>query len=213
MALVNYQIIQALEDSSSIFITDYFTDSSYESKYLKQFSANSGVPYLLKRDLESQIDIIESILKKRIEDNMAGIYNDNAPIVGTIAYIQNSPDMKKNQFNQPSKLMVKIQNILKEGPYYGIHLIVYAHNYKGLIDVMDNSFVSYFGNRVILQGGNIGLQLVQESETLTDGTALLVTEDETTTYEQDPVMIYNECRSNALQDDVLDYIFSIYNQE
>lgn len=213
MALVNYQIIQALEDSSSIFITDYFNDSSYESKYLKQFSANSGVPYLLKRDLESQIDIIESILKKRIEDNMAGIYNDNAPIVGTIAYIQNSPDMKKNQFNQPSKLMVKIQNILKEGPYYGIHLIVYAHNYKGLIDVMDNSFVSYFGNRVILQGGNIGLQLVQESETLTDGTALLVTEDGTTTYEQDPVMIYNECRSNALQDDVLDYIFSIYNQE
>ena len=121
--------------------------------------------------------------------------------------------MKKNQYNQPSKLMVKIQNILKEGPDYGIHLIVYAYNYKGLVDVMDNSFVSAFGNRIILQGGAIGIQPNPEVESLTEGRALLVTEDASTTYVQDPVMIYNEYHGNARQDDVLDYIFSIYNQE
>ena len=214
MALVNYQISQSIEDfESSLFISDYFSESSAASRYLRQFSEISGVPYLPKRDLEPVVDKIESILKKRIDDDMAGIENDNPPIIGTMAYIQNAPDMKKNQFNQPSKLMVKIQDILKNGPDYGIHLIVYAYNYKGLVDVMDNSFVSAFGNRIILQSGAIGLQMVQEAETLAEGTAFLVTEDASTTYEQDPIMIYNECQSDALQDDVLDFIFSIYNQE
>jgi DNA segregation ATPase FtsK/SpoIIIE-like protein len=213
MALVNYQISQSIEDiENSLFITDYFNESSEASQYLRKFAEKAEIPYLPKRELEPVIESIESLLKKRIDDDMAGIENDNTPIVGTIAYIQNAPDMKKNQFNQPSKLMVKIQDILKNGPDYGIHLIVYAYNYKGLVDVMDNAFVSAFGNRIILQGGAVGLQLAQEAETLSEGTAFLVTEDASTTYEQDPVMIYNECRSDALQDDVLDYIFSIYNQ-
>jgi hypothetical protein len=214
MALVNYQISQAIEESSnSVFITDYFSESSDASRYLRRFAEISGIPYLPKRELEPVIDKIESILKKRIDDEMAGIDNDNTPIVGTIAYIQNAPDMKKNQFNQPSKLMIKIQDILKNGPDYGIHLIVYAYSYKGLVDVMDNSFVSAFGNRVILQGGAIGLQMAQEAESFAEGTAFLTTEDASTTYEQDPVMIYNECRGDTIQDDVLDYIFSIYKQE
>lgn len=213
MALVNYLISQSIEDiENSLFITDYFNESSEASQYLRKFAEKAEIPYLPKRELEPVIESIESLLKKRIDDDMAGIENDNTPIVGTIAYIQNAPDMKKNQFNQPSKLMVKIQDILKNGPDYGIHLIVYAYNYKGLVDVMDNAFVSAFGNRIILQGGAVGLQLAQEAETLSEGTAFLVTEDASTTYEQDPVMIYNECRSDALQDDVLDYIFSIYNQ-
>lgn len=214
IALVNYQIIQAVEGTeNSVFITDYFNESSDESMYLRKFSEISGIPYKPKRDLESQVDKIDNILKKRIDDDRDGIDNENTLIVGTIAYIQNAPDMKRDQFNRPSKLMVKIQDILRNGPDYGIHLIVYAYNYKGLVDVMDNSFVSTFGNRVILQGGAVGLQMAQEAETLVGGTALLVTEDKLTTYEQDPVMIYNECRSNTLQDDVLDYIFSIYKQE
>ncbi|MBQ3355488.1 MAG: hypothetical protein II829_03145 [Bacteroidales bacterium] len=211
IALVNYQISQSIEDiESSLFITDYFSESP---QYLVKFAEMAGIPYLPKRGLESVIDSIESLLKKRIDDAMAGVENDNTPIIGTIAYIQNAPDMKKNQFNQPSKLMLKIQDILKNGPDYGIHLIVYAYSYKGLIDVMDNAFVSAFGNRVILQGGAIGLQMAQEADAMAEGTAFLATEDASTTYEQDPVMIYNECRSDALQDDVLDYIFSIYKQE
>lgn len=214
MALVNYQISQCIEDiKSSVFITDYFSESSDASQYLRRFAEISDIPYLPKREMETVVDNIESILKRRIDDDMAGIDNDNTPIIGTIAYIQNAPDMKKNQFNQPSKLMAKIQDILKNGPDYGIHLIVYAYSYKGLIDVMDNSFVTAFGNRVILQGGAVGLQLAQEAETLAEGTAFLITEDASTTYEQDPVMIYNECHSDALQDEVLDYIFSIYNNE
>lgn len=223
MTLVNYQISQSIEDiESSLFITDYFSESSDASQYLRKFAEIASIPYLPKRELEPVIDSIATLLKKRIDDDMAGIENDDTPIIGTIAYIQNAPDMKKNQFNQPSKLMAKIQDILKNGPDYGIHLIVYAYNYKGLVDVMDNAFVSTFGNRIILQGGAIGLQMAQEADTLDEGTAFLVTEDKSTkfeenastTYEQDPVMIYNECHSDTLQqDDVLDFIFSIYNQE
>ena len=185
MALVNYQISQAMEKPkeglfNEIFITDYFNESSDASRYLRRFAEMAGIPYLRKKDVEATIDAIGDILKKRIDDDMAGIDNENSPIIGTIAYIQNAPDMKKNQFNQPSKLMVKIQDILKNGPDYGIHLIVYAYSYKGLIDVMDNAFVSAFGNRVILQGGALGLQLAQEAETLSEGTAFLVTEDAST---------------------------------
>lgn len=219
MALVNYQISQSMEKPkeglfNELFITDYFVESSNESCYLRRFAEMAGIPYLRKKDVEKTIDAIGTILKKRIDDSMAGIDNENTPIIGTIAYIQNAPDMKRNQFNQPSKLMTKIQDILKNGPDYGIHLIVYAYSYKGLIDVMDNAFVSAFGNRVILQGGALGLQLAQEAETLAEGTALLVTEDASTTYEQDPFMVYNECHSDTLQQyDVLDHIFSIYKQK
>ena len=102
---------------------------------------------------------------------------------------------------------------MKNGPDYGIHLIVYAYNYKGLSDVLDTSFISSFGNRVILQGGAIGPQLIQEAETLAKGNALLITEDESTTYEQDPIMVYNEFYSDILQDDVLDFIFSICDKK
>ena len=137
--------------------------------------------------------------------------------INPIAYIQNAPNLKKEQYGKISKLMMKIQDILKNGPYYGIHLIVYAYNYKGLVDVMDNDSISSFGNHVILQGGEGGASQPDEKEelgSLNKGMALLVTEDYTTTYDRDPVMIYNECHSDTLQqDDVLDYIFSIYKQK
>lgn len=211
MALVNYQISQSIEYvSSSLFITDYFSEASNASRYMRGFAAMSGIPYLQKKELEPVIDQIDDLLKKRIDDDMAGIDNENSPIILTIAYIQSAPDLKKNQYNQASKVGAKIQNILKNGPDYGIHLIVYAYNYKGLSDVLDTSFMSSFGNRIILQGGATGPQFAQESDTLADGTAFLITEDDSTTYEQDPFMLYNSFISDSLSDEVLDYIFSIY---
>ena len=213
MAIINYQIGQVIEDvSSSLFITDYFSESSDASKYMRKFASMCGIPYLQKKELEPNIDQVEALLKKRIDADMAGIDGVNPPIIITIAYIQSAPDLKKNQFNQASKVSAKIQNILKNGPDYGIHMIIYAYNYKGLSDVLDTSFVSSFGNKILLQGGAIGPQLVQEADALADGTGLLITEDDTTTYEQDPFMLYNSFNSDSLSDDVLDYIFSIYNE-
>lgn len=224
MALVNYQISQSIYQineqisqsirKSSLFITDYFSESSDESKYLEQFAEKAGITYLRNKELETKIGEVEDALKNRMSNGTI-VGFDNTPIVGTIAYIQNiPPDMKKDRCNQVSKMVSKIQNILKNGPYYGIHLIVYTYNYNGLrYDVMDENFVSSFGNRVILQGGSISYQMEQEVATLAEGTAFLFTEDKSTTYEKDPVMIYNECRSDVLQqDDVLDHIFSIYKQ-
>ena len=213
MAIVNYQITQAVDDvSSSVFMTDYFSESTDASKYLRKFAAMSGITYLQKKELEPTIDQIEALLKKRIDDDMAGIDNEHTPIILTLAYIQSAPDLKKNQYNQASKVGAKIQNILKNGPDYGIHLIVYAYNYKGLSDVLDTAFVSSFGNRILLQGGAVGPQLVQEADALADGTGLLITEDGSTTYEQDPFMLYNSFKSDTLSDEILDFIFSIYNE-
>lgn len=217
LALINYQLSQTMETDivkESLFIADYFNESSDATIYLRKFAQLSGIQYLQKKELEPAIDKIEAILKKRIDDDMSGIEEEHTLIVGTIAYIQNAPDMRKNQFNQASKLSAKVQNILKNGPDYGIHLIVYSYNYKGLSDVLDTSFISSFGNRIILQGGAIGTQLVQESESLSKGNALLLTEDDSTTYEQDPVMIYNEFYSDRLQnDETIDFIFSICDKK
>lgn len=213
MAIVNYQITQAVNDvSSSVFMTDYFSESTDAAKYLRKFATMSGITYLQKKELEPTIDQIEALLKKRIDDDMAGIDNEHTPIVLTIAYIQSVPDLKKNQYGQASKVGAKLQNILKNGPDYGIHLIVYAYNYKGLSDVLDTAFVSSFGNRILLQGGAVGPQLVQEADALADGTGLLITEDGSTTYEQDPFMLYNSFKSDILSDEILDFIFSIYNE-
>ena len=193
-------------------MTDYFSESTDAAKYMRKFAAMSGITYLQKKELEPTIDQIEVLLKKRIDDDMAGIDNEHTPIILTLAYIQSAPDLKKNQYNQASKVGAKIQNILKNGPDYGIHLIVYAYNYKGLSDVLDTAFVSSFGNRILLHGGAVGPQLVQEADALADGTGLLITEDGSTTYEQDPFMLYNSFKSDILSDEILDFIFSIYNE-
>jgi len=213
MAIVNYQISQSVNDTKDIFITDYFNNED-ESRYLRRFAELAGILYIPKKDVEKRIEEIEIVLKERINADLAGLDNENAPIIGTIAYIQNAYDMKKNNGYQLSKLMVKIQNILNDGPSYGIHLIVYTYNFRGLEGITDNrSFVPAFGNRIILQGGAV-TQPDEEADALNKGMALLVTEDDTTTYDRDPVMIYNECHSDTLQqDDVLDHIFSIYKKK
>ncbi|MDO5395670.1 MAG: FtsK/SpoIIIE domain-containing protein [Bacteroidales bacterium] len=212
IALVNYQLCNMISDpEGSIFISDYFNEASDASTYLRTFAEGAGIPYVPKKNLAEVIDRLENMLKERIDSDMMGIEHSDTMIVGTIAYIQNAPDMRRDRFNQPSALSAKIQNILKNGPDYGIHLIVYAHNYKGLTDVMNNAYIASFGNQLILQGGATGMQLVQEADALKDGTALLVTDDGSTTYDHDPVMIYNKFESNVLSDDILDYIFTIYN--
>ncbi|MBR5640284.1 MAG: hypothetical protein IKW83_11240 [Muribaculaceae bacterium] len=213
IALVNYQICQTVEVQGSVFIADFFSESSEASRYIRQFAKIANIGYLQKKELSPFIDQLEQLLKMRIDNDMAGNEIETPPVVATIAYIQNALDMKKNQYGQPAPLAEKIQNILRNGPDYGIHLIVYSYTYKGLIDILDNSALPSLGNRVILQSGAIGMQLMDEANALAEGTALLVTEDGSTTYEQDPVMIYNEFKSEMLHDEVLDYIFSIYNNQ
>ena len=215
LALVNYQVSQlfALEDvQHQMLMIDYFSDSSEWSQYLKSFAEQTGISYLRKRDLDSTLDQLVQLLKTRINAVMDDVASDNTPVFLTIAYIQNAPDLKKNQFNQPSKTAAKIINLLNDGPDYGIHLIVYAYNYKGLTDALDSSAVPLFGNRIILQDGALGFQLADESKALAEGTALLVTEDKSTTYEHDPVMLYNNFNSTMLNDKTIDFIFSKYKE-
>lgn len=213
IALVNYQVTQAVEVPGSVFIADYFSESSEASRYIRQFAQLAGIGYLPKKELAPFIEQLEQLLKMRIDNDMAGNKIETPPVVATIAYIQNALDMKKNQYGQPAPLAEKIQNILRNGPDYGIHLIIYAYTYKGLVDILDNSALPSLGNRVILQSGAIGMQLMDEANALAEGTALLLTEDDSTTYEHDPVMIYNEFQSKSLQDEVFDHIFSIYNNQ
>ncbi|MBO4587606.1 MAG: hypothetical protein J5711_01720 [Bacteroidales bacterium] len=205
LALVNFQIRQTV-DSSDMRMIDYFNDSSPESRYLNQIAGLCDIPYLRKKELTETINAIDELLKQRINDDMAGLYNSNSPIFLTIAFLQNSPDLRNDGYKK-SECKAKLENILKNGPDYGIHVIAYAYNYKSLSDTFDRDALSSFGNQVILQYG----AAQQEADNLAEGTAVLVAENNVTTYERDPFMPYNECTSGNLRDEILDYIFSIYN--
>lgn len=218
LALVNYQIKNQINQSEEetkgyIFVSDYFSENSEASSYFRHFAEIASIPYLNKTEVEAKIEEIKTVLDRRIDNDMTGIESNNAPIIFTIAYMQNAPFMKKEGGYRLSRTAVNIQEILKDGPYYGIHLIVYAHNYKGLYDIIDTGLVSSFGNRLLLQGGGIDMQQLQETEALADGTALLITEDASTTYEQDPVMLYNEFGSEMNQNKVLNYVVSLYKKQ
>ena len=214
IALINYQICQSFDQDSvrnQMLISDYFPESSNWSNYLKRFAVCAGIQYLKKKELDTTLDLLEKELNDRINADLAGLEHDNSPLFLTIAYIQNASVLKKNQCNQLSKASVIIQKLLKDGPDYGIHLIVYSPSYKLLEDVLDRSCMTSFGCRILMHGGAIGTQLIEETNSLHDGEALLIMEDSITTYDQDPIKLYNEFHSNLLQDENLDYIFSIYD--
>ena len=70
IALINYQISKSMDSKrakESLFITDYFSESSDAASYLRTFAQLSGIPYLQKRDLEFAVDMMEALLKKRID--------------------------------------------------------------------------------------------------------------------------------------------------
>lgn len=214
IALINYQIALSINDediSKSLFIVDCFSKDSNESFYLQKISEALHVKYLKKNELDNIIEQVSTVLKIRIENDKAGIKRENTPIFVTVAYIQNVQDIRKDAYNRLALSVTKIQQILRDGPDYGIHLVLYAYNYKSLIDIMDEGYVSLFGNQLILHGGALGYKLVEESNALAEGTALLITEDRSTTYDYDPLMLYNMCICDSFQEDtdVLDIIFSI----
>lgn len=213
IALVNYQLKQALIYSPhALFIADYFNESSDETHYLSDFASSSDILYIQKKETLTTLEQLEEKLEERIKDNHSGINKGNAPIIGTIAFLQNAPEMEKEGYHI-SKMATIIQNILKKGPAYGIHLIIYIDNYKRVSDSFDSSIMSRFGNRIILSDGALDSRQAEEVKLLEDGHALLYTEDKTTTYERDPVMLYNKFCCDTLKDKVLNDIFSIYPEK
>lgn len=211
IAVVNYQLCNVIEHvSESIFIADYFIESSDSSQYLRRFSEKCGIQYLQKRDIASVISQIEGVLKRRIDDAMEGKEIETSPIILTLAYMQSAQEMRLDAYGSASETGERVQYILKNGPDYGIHLIVYAYNYKGLSDVMEKSYISSFGNRITLQGG---AEYADDAATISEGTALLVTEDGLTTYEQDPFVVYNDFSCDCVADPILNSIFSIYKKK
>ena len=212
IALVNYQLKRSLAGyAQNLFITDYFNDSSEESRYLWKFSELSEVLHIQKRNTMIALKRMEQELERRIKDNSVGINNGNIPIIGTIAYLQNAPEIEKVGFQIP-EMTKTIQNILWKGPAYGIHLIIHIDNYKRISDTFDSTIMSRFGNRIILREGALDSQQAEEIKKMEEGCALLYTEDKVTTYERDPIMLYNEC-PESMQDDVIKHIFSIYKKE
>jgi hypothetical protein len=220
VALINYQLALRIEEkneiSSWLCIADFFTNDSKEFRYLKEFSRKANIRHLQNtEDLEELINRMINILNNRISDKKAGIYYDDKPYVLTLAYLQNAREMRKDpRLRTLTSLSQKILTILKDGSDYGVHIIVYTYNYKSLEDIWDaNSFVSNFGNKLILQNGALAPQMALDAQSLSPGTALLITENHVTTYDQDPIKIYEKMEYEKFAgDEVFDEIFTGFEE-
>jgi hypothetical protein len=105
--------------------------------------------------------------------------------------IQKARPLRKQGFTH-SKVTEKLNAILKDGSAYGIHTFVYASNYNGLIDILDNKLISEFDTRIALKGGESSKILggsIFENVINNNGIALV--KSPYTKYEIDKVKIYS----------------------
>ena len=84
-----------------------------------------------------QIEFLINKLSDKLEERKKSI-SSNTRIILAISDIYNARIFRKNGFN-PSPLTQKLITILKDGPSFGIHSILYAVSYTNLSAVLDPS--------------------------------------------------------------------------
>jgi DNA segregation ATPase FtsK/SpoIIIE, S-DNA-T family len=191
VAIVYYSLWQLIKQSSQeskFYILDLFNiDSGFKELLnpLQQFSQNVVIGNK-DLDIENFITEIANELTGRIQKE-----EQNKRIVLAIMDIQKARPLRKQGFTH-SKVTEKLNAILKDGSAYGIHTFVYASNYNGLIDILDNKLISEFDTRIALKGGESSKILggsIFENVINNNGIALV--KSPYTKYEIDKVKIYS----------------------
>ena len=207
--LANFQLMRQNSAYSKLYIVDFLnTDHPYASYYANFAKSFNNIIYVAKGNLAHVVDEIEQELTKRIENDKNQIRTaDEGKIVLTLSYIQAARELKKVGWDNPP-ITKKILSILREGPEFGIHLILYSYNLEGLFDEMfDNKLFDYFEHTVLLQGGKISRY---EEQNIKQGYGLINNKVQKLT----PFMFYQtfEGNANSNANNIFDYIFSIYAQ-
>ncbi len=199
-ALVNYQLIKQSTKNSKFYIADFFsTDSPYADYFTKLQQPFDNLICVRSRDIEKIIDEIHIELSQRIEDDKNDINTaEKGRIFLSLLYIQNAKGLKKDGFNQ-SPTTKKLIQILKDGSDLGIHTLVYAYTYKGLLEVLDTSILNTFENKIVLyEGGSMSILTEQTTTSIEDnGYGLLQTDNQIATYNPDPFVFYNGLSTNV----------------
>ena len=217
IALANFQLAIQSPSNSKFVILDFLSSDDERSNYYANiFDGCNNLQVGRGREVANVVDEIEKELNERIENDKNNINNaDKGRIVLSLSYIQNAKDLKKDGYN-PSPITKKLIKILKDGPDFGIHLMVYSYTYKGLLEVLEQNVLNEFENKIVLSEGG-GLSILAEqfvAEPKDKGYGLLQADDETCTYNPDPFVFYNRFdeENTDANGEILSEILAIYNQ-
>lgn len=205
VALTNYQLLKQSSPNSKFYIADFFSsDNPYADYFTKINQPFDNLISVRSRDIEKTIDEIDKELSLRIEDDKNDVETkDKGRIFLSLLYIQNAKALKKDGYNQ-SPTTKKLIKILKDGPDLGIHTLVYAYTYKGLLEILDTSILNVFENRIVLyEGGSMSILTEQTSTSIeNDGFGLLQTDNQIATYNPDPFVFYNGLNTEIKNNEV-----------
>lgn len=192
VGFLNYMLARQSSNGSFFFVVDCFNiDSDYSEKMelMKNYLPNLDVMY--SRNMAEVVQGVYTQLENRIAAESRG-----EPIKGRIClsllYMQNCRALKKEGYNV-SPVTKQLIRIIKEGPEYGIHMILHSLTYQGLMEVIDNTTLNEFENRIALDNGK-SMSVISESvssQIREQGTILLQGPDEFMTYNPDLVRVYS----------------------
>lgn len=192
VGMVNYMLARQSSAGSRFHIVDCFNiDNEYAEKmeFMKKYSPDIHVSY--SRNMAETVGNVHTELENRIAAESKG-ENTNGRICLSLVYMQNCRALKKEGFNA-SPITKQLVRLIKEGPEYGIHVILHSLNYQGLMEVIDSATLNEFENRIALDSGK-SMSIISEStssQIREQGTVLLQGPDEFMTYNPDLVRVYS----------------------
>lgn len=119
-----------------------------ELRYFNQLNENSNNIEIIK---ETEIADLMNQFKNRIDDTVNGIQKSANYIF--IYDIYNFHTFRKSGYSQPIEAE-NLQTVLRDGPLYGIHIILYSRTYKGFSETIDDlNYKGDFDTKIQLNGG------------------------------------------------------------
>lgn len=192
VGLLNYMLARQSSSNSCFLVVDCFNiDSDYYEKMelLKNYLPNYDVMY--SRDIAKAVQGTYTELEKRIEGENKGEHIKGR-ICLSLLYMQNVRALKKEGYNV-SPITKQLIRIIKEGPEYGVHVILHSLTYQGLTEIIDSATLNEFENRIALDSGK-SMSIISEStssQIREQGTILLQGPDEFMTYNPDLIRVYS----------------------
>lgn len=153
-SILKNTIIQVQRQSSSdahIYVCDKTNvDSEYYGKLEEVASEFKNVTFSQEdKEIVERIKEVHAELKRRIENNVSG-----SRIILAFSNLYDARILRKVDYNYSdgSKMLTEI---LRDGPTWGIHVIVYTKTYAHFCSVLDGTRVlPEFGTRIELKGGD-----------------------------------------------------------
>ena len=145
-----YQLALQSTPGSKFYILDMFSlESGLQGAFNDLAGLNKDINIHTKtKSAEKVIEQIEEELNLRFEES-----GGEGKIILCLMNINSFRLLKRTEY-EPSPLASKLNNIIKEGPEYGIHTIIHSLNRKSLENIFEYNIFSEFENKIILKGAN-----------------------------------------------------------